>query len=378
VADDYYKLLGVPRNATDAEIKAAYRKLALKHHPDRNAGNKEAEDKFKKVNAAYQALSDPQKRRLYDQFGEEGVAGAGAGPGFGGFRPGGGVDVGDIFGDIFENFFGGAAGGGGRGDKRGADLRYDTAIDLEEAYRGTQVTVEYDRLAACTTCGGTGARPGTLLKRCANCRGTGRVQFSQGFFMMSQTCPRCRGEGSVIEHPCTDCRGQGRVRQKTKKVVRIPAGVSDGTTLRISGGGEAGIQGAVGGDLYVHVSVRHHPHFERVEDDLHYQLRVDFPQAALGATADVPSIDGGKTSLKVPAGTQDGATLRVKEKGMPRLHGKGHGDLFVKVKVEVPTYLTARQKELLEEFAKTLDGHQGHDKPHHEEGLFKKIFGGGE
>lgn len=395
MASDYYKLLGVARNATDAEIKSAYRKLALKYHPDRNPGNKEAEAKFKEINSAYQALSDPQKRALYDQYGEAGVqgaAGAGGGQGnpFGGFGgaggPGGpGGFSGDIFGDIFESFFGGGEGmGGGRGrSRRGADLKYTAAIDLEEAFRGTQVKVEYDRRVGCAKCGGSGAKPGTQTKRCPGCRGSGRVQFSQGLFTMSQTCPQCHGEGTKVENPCPDCRGAGKVRQKTERTIRIPAGIPDDATLRVQGAGEAGERGSEPGDLYVNVHVREHAKFRRDGDDLHYVKHVTFPQAALGATVDVPTIEGEKTTIRIPEATQDGTVLRIREKGMPHLNGRGRGDLFAKIKVEVPRHLSPEQRKLLEQLDKTLNGE--HDDPgpeaermkeKYDSGIFKKIFGG--
>ena len=378
MAKDFYQTLGLPRNATEAEIKSAYRKLALKLHPDRNPDNKDSETRFKEVNEAYQVLSDPKKRQLYDAYGEAGVsAGAGGGPGgFGGFGGmHGGPDVNDLFGDIFENFFGGVPGGAPRRARRGDDLRYEAVIDLEEAYKGSTVTLEYDRVAACATCGGTGAKPGTGFKRCETCRGAGRVQFSQGFFSMSQMCPHCGGAGRVVESACQGCRGAGRVRQNAKRSIRVPPGIEDGSSLRVQGAGEGGGHGTIPGDLYVHVKVRPHPRFERSGDDLVYKQRISFPQAALGCTLEVPTIAGPKAVIKVPGGVQDGTTLRVREKGMPRLRARSSGDLLVKLKIEVPKTLTARQKELLEEFAKTLDGGVHPPKPEGEGGIFKKIFG---
>lgn len=383
MAEDYYKLLGVARNATEAEIKAAYRKHALKYHPDRNPGNKEAEEKFKQINGAYQVLSDPQKRQIYDQFGEAGVSGTAGGPGgFGGFPGGfgrGGPDVSDIFGDIFESFFGGAPGGGRQArSRRGADLKYETTIDLEDAFKGTQITIQYERLVGCETCNGSGAKPGTGVKRCARCKGTGHVQFSQGFFTMTQTCPQCRGEGESVESPCKDCHGAGRARKSTERTIRIPPGITDEATLRVTGAGEAGVQGATPGDLYVNVHVRHHSQFERVEDDLYYVKRLSFPQAALGCNADVPTLSGEKATIKIPPGTQEGATLRLREKGMPKLHGRGNGDLLVKIKLEVPNELSAYQRKLLEELDKTLEGEPDHGgkTAKEAEGFFKRIFGG--
>ncbi|MDE2489855.1 MAG: molecular chaperone DnaJ [Elusimicrobia bacterium] len=389
MAEDYYSLLGVARNATDAEIKSAYRKLAMKYHPDRNPGNKDAEEKFKKIGAAYEALSDAQKRKLYDQFGEAGVN-AGAAGGFGG-GPGGfqgfgggaagfgpGVDINDIFGDVFESFFGGQAGGGGGGRGRrahGADLKYEVEIALEDAFRGSTLPLKFPRAQACETCKGSGAKPGTKLRRCAQCRGSGRVQVSQGFFSMTQTCPRCGGEGQSPEEPCRDCRGQGRVRRETEMKVKIPPGIYDGATLRISGEGEAAPHGGSPGDLYVHIKVRPDPRFERREDDLHVAGAVDIATAALGGLVEVPTLDGEPVKVKVPAGVQGGATFRVREKGMPKLHGRGRGDLLVTVRVEVPRELTARQRELLEELRASLAG-EPHAAKSEGGGVFRKIFGG--
>lgn len=379
MAEDYYQLLGVPRNATEAEIKAAYRKLALKHHPDRNKGDKDAEERFKGINAAYEALSDPAKRRAYDQFGEAGVSGAGTAGAGGPFGGGGGFqagDFGDIVGDLFENFF--AGGGGARPRaRRGADLKHDVGVTLEQAYAGAQVPLEFERVEACGACDGTGAQPGTKPKRCAHCRGSGRVQYSQGFFSMTQPCSHCGGTGQSVEHPCRDCRGAGRMRRRRKLTLRIPPGIYDGATLRIEGEGESGSLGGPPGDLYVAVQVKENPRFERDEDDLVYVQPVSFPQAALGCTLTVPTISGEKSRIKIPAGVQDGALFRVAEKGMPRLRGRGHGDLLVRIRVQVPKHLTQRQEELLREFASTLEEGEG-ERPAsggEEGGIFKKIFG---
>ncbi|MBI4678826.1 MAG: molecular chaperone DnaJ [Elusimicrobia bacterium] len=392
--EDFYNVLGVPRNATEAELKSAYRKLAMKHHPDRNPGNKAAEEKFRKINAAYEALSDPKKRQLYDQFGEAGLQGGpGAHPGFGG--PGG-ADMGDLFGDIFENFFGGAGARGGRRSRRGADIKAEAVVSLEDAFQGVEVPVPLDRVVPCGTCGGSGARPGSGPKRCPQCRGTGRVQFVQGFFSMSQTCGSCGGEGQVVEDPCRECRGSGRRRSREEKKIRIPPGIYDGATLRVPGGGDSGGPGVEPGDLFVVIRVKPDPRFERVEDDLVTETNLDICEAALGTTLELVAIDGERTRIKIPAGVQHGATFRVREKGMPRLQGRGKGDLMVKVKVHVPQHLTARQRELLEELAKALCD-DGASHSHHSQegtvpqdgtspssgsrkgddgGLFKKIFGG--
>ncbi|MFA5140000.1 MAG: molecular chaperone DnaJ [Elusimicrobiota bacterium] len=392
MARDFYETLGVPRNASEDEIKRAFRKLALKCHPDRNPGDKKAEARFKEINSAYEVLSDANKRKLYDQYGEAGISagaaagGAGTGP-YGGF---GGADIGDIFGDVFEGFFGGV-GGGFRGGKRsrsrrGHDLKYEVNISLEDAYEGTKLPLAYERVETCPSCGGVGAAPGSGLKRCSNCGGSGRVQFSQGFFSMTQTCSNCGGEGQIIETPCRNCSGSGRVRQRNKLTVRIPAGIYDGATLRIGGEGEAGGRGGESGDLFVIVRIKPHPKFERDEDDIIYDLPISFPQAALGCKIDIPTLGPEKARIRVPEGVQHGTLLRVQGKGMPRLRGKGFGDLLVRVRVEVPKGMNARQRELLERFAAALDGSPEPKEERPEEppsakdkddgGIFKKIFGG--
>ena len=379
MAEDYYSLLGVPRNATDVEIKSAYRRLAMKHHPDRNPGSKEAEARFRQINGAYEALSDLKKRKLYDQYGEAGVN-AGASGGFGGQGgPGSegfgqGVDVNEVFGDLFENLFGGQGGaqrGGGRRQARGNDLRYETTISLEDAFKGAQLPLHFQRVESCAACRGSGGRPGSGVKRCTQCRGSGRVQVSQGFFATSSTCPRCGGEGQIVEDPCKTCRGQGRVRKEAELKVKIPPGIYHGATLRISGEGEAGPRGGQPGDLYLEIHIKADPRFERHEDDLSVNAHVDIATAALGGTVTAPTIDGEPVTVKIAQGTQAGATLRVRERGMPKLHGRGRGDLLVHVRVEVPRELTAKQKELLEEFRKT-----SHEEPSKGDGgVFGRIFG---
>lgn len=391
---DYYDLLGVPRNADEAEVKRAYRKLALKFHPDRNPGDAKAEAKFKEINQAYEVLSDSGKRRLYDQFGEAGVSqGAGAGGGgnpFSGFGAAGAGDVGDIFGDIFENFFqGGGQTGRRKRARRGHDLKYDVEVTLEEAFEGTRLPLKYERVESCSTCSGSGAKPGTGLKRCATCGGSGRVQFSQGFFAMTQACSACGGEGQLVETPCASCSGAGRRRAAHKVTIRIPPGIYDGATLRIAGEGESGGPGGDSGDLFVHVRLKAHPKFHREEDDLIYDARIAYPQAALGCKTTVPTIAGDGARIRIPAGTSDGSAFRVKGRGMPRLKGRGHGDLIVRVRLDVPKDPTPRQRELLEELAKTMgvseslsNGGEPHgdaaEKPEDDSGpgLFKKFFGG--
>ncbi len=355
----------------------------MKHHPDRNAGNKEAEAKFKKINQAYETLSDAKKRRLYDQFGEAGVSGAaGAGrPHPEGFADFGGVDMGEMFGDVFEQFFGvGARRGGGRRAARGADLKYEVEIGLEEAFKGIEKPVAFARVSRCGACRGTGARPGTGLKRCPTCRGAGRVQYAQGFFSLSQVCPDCGGQGDVVEHPCPDCGGRGRVRSQARLTVKIPPGIYDGATLRVAGEGDAAPRGGEPGDLFVLVRVKADPRFERNEDDLIYEKPLGIAEAALGVAVDVPTVDGTSASIKIPPGSQHGTMLRLRERGMPRLNHRGRGDLLVRLKVEVPRHLTDRQRILLEEFSRTLH-HDGEGSgvpakdPPEDSGIFKKLFG---
>ncbi len=375
MAEDYYGLLGVARNATDAEIKSAYRKLAMKYHPDRNPGDKDSETTFRKINGAYEALSDPRKRKMYDQYGEAGVNpgasggfGGQGGPGFEGF--GQGVDVNEVFGDLFENMFGGQR-GGARRHARGNDLKYETTISLDDAFKGVQLPLHFQRVQSCGTCRGSGGKAGSGVKSCTQCRGSGRVQVSQGFFAISQTCPRCGGDGQIVEDPCRDCKGQGRVRKEAELKVKIPPGIYHGATLRISGEGEAGPRGGQAGDLYLEIHVNPDPRFERHEDDLSVSAHIDIATAALGGTTTVPTIDGEPVTVKIANATQHGATLRVREKGMPKLHGRGRGDMLVHVRVDVPRDLTEKQKELLEAFLKTLHDESDVKKS----GVFGKIFG---
>jgi len=373
--NDYYRTLGVPRNASEQEIKTAFRKLALKCHPDRNPGNKDSEAQFKEAGEAYGVLSDTEKRRIYDQYGAEGLkAGGGRGPGgFGGFQN---ADMGDIFGDIFDNLFTDSGGGHRRPrSRRGADLKYSAEISLEEAFSGVKVPVTFDRTEVCGVCGGTGAKPKTGLKKCPTCRGAGRVQYAQGFFSFSQTCPDCGGQGEVVTSPCKECSGSGQEKKTASLNIKIPAGADEGTTLRVSGAGDAGLKGGDSGDLYVQVRLKHHLHFSRDGADLLYNCRLTLAQAALGGDVQVPTIDGPRMTIKIPAGTQYGKVFRLREKGMPHPGLKQRGDLLVRAELEVPTDLTPRQIELLEELGKTF----GHEPPPREEkeekGFFKKILG---
>lgn len=342
---DYYRILGVPRNATEEEIKKAYRQLALKYHPDRNPGNKEAEEKFKEASEAYEVLRDPHKRRLYDQYGHEGLRESG----FTGFR-----DFSDIFGafsDIFEELFG--FGGFQRAQMRpqaGADRRYDLEIDLQQAVLGGEVTIEIPRQINCRHCQGSGIRPGSQRTVCPTCGGRGQITQSHGFLRISTTCSRCQGTGSIITDPCPVCQGTGRATEKRKLVVKIPPGVDNGTQLVIGGEGDDGWLGGPPGDLYIVLHVRPHHLFRRQGDDLILTLPISFVQAALGDTVTIPTFNGSR-EISIPPGTQPGDVLRLKGEGVPRLRGQGKGDLRVEFKVEIPRRLTERQKELLRQFA---------------------------
>lgn len=347
---DYYELLGVDRNATDAEIKKAYRKQAMKHHPDRNANDKTAEEKFKDIQKAYGILSDPQKRAAYDQYGHAGVdSSMGGGHGFGG-------GFGDVFEDIFENIF--SAGGRqqqrqSRG-QRGSDLQVNVQLTLEEAARGKTLEITVPRHSNCTTCSGTGAKKGSKPHRCETCNGVGQVRIQQGFFSIQQTCPSCHGEGQVVTDPCPSCLGEGRVRESKKLSVKIPAGVDNGDRVRLNGEGEAGIHGGGTGDLYVQVSVKSHDIFERHENNLHCDVPISFVTAALGGTIEVPTLEG-RVSLKIPSETQTGKSFRLRGKGLQSVRGHGRGDLICKVVVETPVKLTSEQKDLLNKLQGSLD-----------------------
>jgi molecular chaperone DnaJ len=355
--EDYYELLGVARTATDDDLKKAYRKKAMQFHPDKNPGNKEAEEMFKKVSESYEVLKDPQKRATYDRFGHAAFQ-QGAGPrGHGGFGGGGFHDPFDIFrevfgqggGGIFDEFFGGG-GGNGAGPGRGSDLRYDLEIKLEEAATGVEKEISFRRLGACTRCGGSGAEPGSKRTTCPTCRGAGQVTASRGFFHVRQACPSCHGSGSRFEKVCAKCDGEGRVQETTKINVRIPPGVDTGSKLRSSGNGEAGALGGQPGDLYIVVHVRDHEVFERQGDDLFTEVPIKFTLASLGGTIQVPTLQG-KATLKIPSGTQSGTTFRLKGRGMAHLRGNAHGDQLIRVQVEVPISLSSEQRRKLEDFA---------------------------
>ncbi|NMG53224.1 molecular chaperone DnaJ [Aromatoleum aromaticum] len=344
---DYYEVLGVNRDASDNEIKKAYRKLAMKHHPDRNPDNKDSEDHFKEAKNAYEILSDAQKRAAYDRYGHAGVdPSAGAGPGGQGFD-----GFADAFSDIFGDIFGGA-GGAGRGRSnvyRGADLRYNLEISLEEAARGADKTIRIPTVEECETCHGSGAKPGTQPKPCPTCGGAGQVRIQQGFFSIQQTCPKCHGTGRIIPDPCRDCGGAGRVKRQKTLEVKIPAGIDEGMRLRHAGHGEPGVNGGPPGDLYVEIHIRAHPVFQRDHDDLHCEMPISITTAALGGEIEIPTLEG-MARLKIPAETQSGKVFRLRGKGIRNVRSQGHGDLMCHVVVETPVNLTERQKELLREF----------------------------
>lgn len=343
---DYYEVIGVGREANAEEIKKAYRKLAMKYHPDRNPGNKDAEEKFKEAAEAYAVLSDSEKRAQYDQFGHS-LGGSGF-PGFQGFE-----DTfrgfGDIFGDLFDDFFGTSA--RTRGGRRGSDLEVAVEITLEEAYRGKEISLEVPRQEACGACRGSGAAPGSGRSVCPECRGTGEIRMTQGFFSLRRTCPRCQGEGERVEKPCSSCRGRGRVKETRKLKVKVPAGIDTDSRLKISGEGEAGERGGTRGNLYVHILVKPHSKFTRRGRDLTCETLIPFTAAVLGGEVEVPTLDG-KIRLHIPTGTPAGKVFRIREKGMPSLETGTRGDELVRVDIEVPTRLSEKERKLLEEWAR--------------------------
>jgi molecular chaperone DnaJ len=363
---DYYEVLSVSRTCTEQELKSAYRRLAVKYHPDKNPGDASAEEKFKEAAEAYSVLSDPEQRRRYDRFGHAGVSSsAGAGnwgaPGFGGIE--------DILGDLFGfgDVFGGGRGGARRSAaQRGADLRYDLEISLEEAAQGMTAQLRIPRLETCDTCKGSGAKAGTQPENCSTCAGTGQVRYQQGFFSVARTCHVCRGAGRVIKDPCETCKGVGRVEREKQMEVKIPAGVETGSRLRVSGEGESGMQGGAPGDLYVVIHVAEHDQFERQGSNLYEAVPITFAQAALGADLMVKTLDG-EEKLKIPMGTQTGTVFRLRGKGMPALGGRGKGDLFVSVTVMTPTSLTREQRKLLEQLAEV------ENKDLEDKGLVDKV-----
>jgi molecular chaperone DnaJ len=375
MSQDYYELLGVSRTASPDDIKKAYRKLAMQHHPDRNQGNKDAEKKFKELNHAHDVLKDPDKRAAYDRYGAAAFEG-GHGPGGPGGMNGQGFDFGSVFGDIFDEMFNAGRGGGrpgARGDMRGQDLRFNLEITLEQAYGGTEATVRVPSSVSCETCHGSGAEAGSKPHQCATCKGHGRLRAQQGFFTVERTCHTCHGAGQVIDKPCKACAGQGRVRREKTLKVNIPAGVEDGTRIRLTGEGEAGTRGGPAGDLYVFLSVRRHQFFEREGADVHCKVPISMVQATLGAGIEVPTLDGKAARINIPSGAQSGHQFRLRAKGMPIVRSTQRGDMYIEITVETPTNLTSKQKELLKEFEKA-----GKTSPE-SEGFFSKVkemFGG--
>ena len=347
---DYYDVLGVNKSASADQIKSAYRKLAIKYHPDKNSGDKDAEEKFKEASEAYHILSNSERKQNYDNFGHAAFNNGGGGKsGFGNF------DFSNSFSDIFEDFFGEGFGGEGRGRRgrrsnRGSDLRYDLSISLAEAYNGKKQDIKFSTSEKCDTCKGSGSKPGHNPGSCSMCGGHGQVRSSQGFFTVQQTCPQCGGAGEEITHPCSSCNGQGKKQASKRISVTIPKGVDDGTRIRLTGKGEAGSKGGNNGDLYLFVNVHSHELFKRSEENLFFECPISIADAALGSSIEIPTIDGGKAKIKIPAGTQSGKQFRLRGKGMPYMRASDYGDLYVQVNTEVPISLNREQKELLEKF----------------------------
>jgi molecular chaperone DnaJ len=362
---DYYEVLGVGKTATDADLKSAFRKKAMESHPDRNPGDTAAEARFKELNEAYQVLSDGQKRAAYDRMGhaafEQGGGGQGGGAGFG--------SMSDIFEDLFGDVFGGGRRAGGQ--NRGADIRYNMEISLEEAYAGKTATIKVPTAIVCEPCSGSGAKPGTKPRTCPTCKGQGRIRASQGFFAIERTCPACQGRGEVIEHACPSCGGAGRVTRERQLSVNVPAGVEDGTRIRLAGEGEAGARGGPTGDLYIFVALKPHPFYQRDGADLFCRVPISMVQAALGGEFRVPTLDGSEAIVKVPEGTQSGKQFRLRAKGMPVLRSRDIGDLYIQAQVETPQNLTRRQRELLAEFERESSAQTQPES----EGFFRKMKG---
>ena len=366
---DYYKVLDVPKTATEAEIKKAYRRLAMKYHPDRNPGDTEAEERFKEAKEAYEVLTEPAKRAAYDQYGHAGVDAAAGARGWSGSNPADAFS--DIFGDVFGDIFGAARRGGRAQVFRGADLRYELELDLREAVFGHTVQIEVPKLVECETCHGTGAAKGSSPGACDACGGSGQVRISQGFFQLQQTRPKCRGAGTIVRNPCDTCFGQGRVRRTRKLSVKVPPGVDTGDRIRLAGEGEAGRNGGPPGDLYGEVHVREHPIFERDGEHLSCEVPISFAIAALGGSVEVPTLDG-NVVLKIPAETQSGRVFRLRDKGVKPVRGNARGDLFCRVVVETPVHLSAEQRELVRKLDESLKENGTRHSPR-EKGFFEGV-----
>lgn len=365
---DYYEILGVDSNVDDTTLKSAYRKQAMKYHPDRNPGDTDAEASFKEVNEAYEVLKDPQKRSAYDQYGHAAFeqGGPGGGAGFGGM--GGGFS--DIFEDLFGDFMGGQQGGGGRSRQtRGSDLRYNLEISLEDAYYGKQMEIKIPSTVECESCDGTGAEAGSEPVTCHTCQGHGKVRAQQGFFTIERTCPTCQGQGRIIENPCKVCRGEGRIQKEKTLSVNIPAGVDDGNRIRLSGEGEAGMRGGPTGDLYIFLTVDDHRIFQRDGQNIHCRVPIPFTVATLGGDIEVPTLDGARAKVSITSGTQSGRKFRLRGKGMPVMNSHSHGDMYIHTIVETPVNLTKRQKELLKEFEAEGKGTHSPES----EGFFSRV-----
>ncbi|MEE8563860.1 MAG: molecular chaperone DnaJ [Alphaproteobacteria bacterium] len=370
---DYYRTLDVNRSAKTGAIKSAYRKLAMKYHPDRNAGDKTAEQKFKELSEAYDVLGDEEKRAAYDRFGHAAFDGSGAGPAAGGtgdfgFNFGGGFA--DIFDEMFGDFTSPRNRGAARGNTRGSDLRYNMEVSLEEAFAGKQATIRVPSAATCGPCGGNGAAKGSRPVTCPTCQGRGRVRAQQGFFTIERTCANCHGQGQVIDKPCTNCHGTGRVQKEKTLSVTIPAGVEDGTRIRLSGEGEAGLRGTPAGDLYIFLTIASHRYFQRDGTNIYMRVPIPMTKAALGGTIEVPTVDGGRARVTIPGGTQSGHQFRLRGKGMSVMRSAARGDMYIRATVETPVKLSARQKELLGEFES--ESNPGRTSPE-SEGFFSKV-----
>ncbi len=367
---DFYKVLGVDPNASADDLKKAYRKQAMKYHPDRNPNDKTAEHQFKEANEAYDVLKDDQRRAAYDRYGHaafEQTGAAGGRQGDFGSQAGG---FGDIFEEMFSEFMGGGRGGGGKTATRGADLRYNMAISLEDAFKGKDATIRVPTTVSCESCRGSGAAKGSKPVNCRACRGAGRVRMQQGFFTVERTCPTCHGAGKVIEHPCHDCSGSGRLRRQQRLSVTIPAGVEEGTRMRLAGKGEAGLRGAPAGDLYVFLSIKPHDLFQRDGADIYCQVPIPMTRATLGGHVEVPTVDGGRARVSIPEGTQSGHRFRLRGKGMSVLRSHHRGDMYIQAEVETPVNLTGKQRELLQEF-ETAGVGRSHSPE--SEGFFTKV-----